>query len=165
MITFGERVLFRPIRSYYGHSNIDFESKVLPGQYVGTQSRNADVLVMTKEGVIRGASIQRRPETDRWLTDDYEELRGPPWKLRPAIIEALEQPLPIDLPQVDRPIVDPRTTIAQAPMRLYIRRRDLEAHGVTLGCEGCESPHRRRCPEGTPTEGGRHRTRESLLKT
>ena len=50
MITFGERVLFRPIRSYYGHSNRDYESKVLLGHYVGTQSRNADVLVMTREG-------------------------------------------------------------------------------------------------------------------
>ena len=164
MITFGERVLFRPIRSYYGHSNNDYESKVLIGHYVGTRSRNADVLVMTKEGVIRGTSIQRRPETDRWLTSDYEELRGLPWRLRPSNREALEQPLPIDLPQVDRPMVDPRTTIMQGPRRLYIRRKDVEAYGVTKGCEGCESLIVGGAQK-THTEECRSRIREEMLKT
>jgi hypothetical protein len=96
-------------------------------------------------------------------SDGYAELRGLPWKLRPEHREALEQPLPIDLPQVDRPMTDPRIG-RPGPRRLYIRRKDLEQHGVTVGCEGCESLINGGA-QRTHTEECRDRIREELLKT
>ena len=63
-VLFGERLFFRPVKTTSRKN--DFESKVAVGCYVGTRGRNADVVVMAEEGVVKGARIHRKPEPDRW---------------------------------------------------------------------------------------------------
>ena len=83
MITYGEKIYFRPIKSYMSDKANDFESKIIVGRYIGTQGRNADVLAITDDGVIRGTSVHRRPEQERWDATDLEKLKGLPWNRRP----------------------------------------------------------------------------------
>ena len=53
----------------------DLGRRVMSGYYVGTHGRNADVLVMTTQGVVKGNTVHRRPETERW---DRSELKHCP---------------------------------------------------------------------------------------
>ena len=44
----------------------DFESKFMEGHFVGINPRNAEILVMTAEGVLRGNTWNRMPVAQRW---------------------------------------------------------------------------------------------------
>ena len=71
----------------------------MSGYYVGTHGRNADVLVMTTQGVVKGNTVHRRPETERWGRSVLKDLKGVPWLLRPREAEDLEHRLYIALPE------------------------------------------------------------------
>ena len=65
MITFGEQIYFRPLDSYRIESEGqrlkgDLGERVMSGHYVGTHGRNADVLVMTTQGIIKGNTVHRK---------------------------------------------------------------------------------------------------------
>ena len=65
MITFGEQVHFRPLDSYRVESDGqrlrgDPGERVMSGHYVGTHGRNADALVMTTQGIIKGNTVHRK---------------------------------------------------------------------------------------------------------
>ena len=138
MITYGEKIYFRPIKSYMSDKANDFESKIIVGRYIGTQGRNADVLAITDDGVIRGTSVHRRPEQERWDTTDLDKLKGLPWNRRPHEREMSELPLPISLPPMELPPVEAKDR-EFAPRRVYIKRTDIEQFGMTVDCPGCEA--------------------------
>ena len=140
LIAFGERVYFRPVRTGNQKKN-DFESKFMEGHYVGTNSRTAELLVMTKHGVVRGISFNRMPEEQRWSNVGFEELKGLPWNMFPREKETLELPLPVPLPEM---MAAPQVVVVVEPAapgrrRLYILKADIERYGVTFGCRGCEA--------------------------
>ena len=66
---------------------------------MGTHGRNADVLVMMTQGVVKGNTVHRRPETERWDRSELKDLRGVPWLLRPREAGDLEHRLYIALPE------------------------------------------------------------------
>ncbi len=134
MIKFGERIFFRPIESHMGHKKNDYMPKVLAGHYVGTQSRNADVLGMTTQGVIRGASVHRRPEPERLDASEVPELKGVPWDPKPEDTQSF-LPLPVALPDME---CEPRQRAAEtAPRKFHITKQDFEDFQITPGCQGC----------------------------
>ena len=45
---------------------------------MGTRVRNADVLVMTTQGVVKGNTVHRRPGTERWDRSELKDLKGVP---------------------------------------------------------------------------------------
>jgi hypothetical protein len=94
MVSFGERIWFRPLDAY----KVDGR-RVMSGHYVGTHGRNADILVMTTQGVIQGNTVHRKPESERWDRSELEEFKGVPWALRPRSAEDLEHRLHITLPE------------------------------------------------------------------
>ena len=98
MVTFGEKVWFRPLKSYTA-GNSDLAQRLGTGVYVGTHGRNGDVLVMTDKGVIKGGSLKRMTVEDRWTKDGLDKLRGTPWKMRPQSIEDIDAAVAIDLPE------------------------------------------------------------------
>ena len=71
----------------------------MSGHYVGTHGRNADVLVMTTQGVIKGNTVHRKPESERWDRSELKDLKGVPWKLRPREAGDLEYRMHITLPE------------------------------------------------------------------
>lgn len=84
MVTFGERIYFRPLDAYKSKDSEierkegDLGRRVLSGHYVGTHGRNADVLVMTTPGVIKGNTIHRKPEAERLGSFRVEGLERSP---------------------------------------------------------------------------------------
>ena len=105
MVLYGEKLLFRPVKSFLGSKNRDLANKVLLGHYIGTDERNADALVMTEYGVIHGIGVHRRPTDERWQTDMFPALKGFPWALCPETGETLPVALPIAVPDVPVPSV------------------------------------------------------------
>ena len=59
MVTFGERVWFRPLKAYVKDRS-DLAAKLDSRVYVGTHGRNGDVMIVTENGVIKGGSVSAR---------------------------------------------------------------------------------------------------------
>ena len=141
-----ERIFFRPLDAYKVDDEATGERRsghlgrrVMSGYYVGTHGRNADVLVMTTQGVVKGNTVHRRPETERWDRSELKDLKGVPWMLCPR--EAGDLGLYIALPGATQ-----RLTPAVrdgGPRQLYVRKKDLEkedgTYDYTPGCKGCEA--------------------------
>ncbi|CAE7358585.1 unnamed protein product [Symbiodinium sp. CCMP2592] len=102
LVSFGEHVLFRPRQPRDGRKH-DLEPRVSMGMFVGVGANN-DVFIMTERGVVKGASIMRRPPADQYK---YENWRAPQEEV--------------------------------VPRNLYVLKSDLERHGYTPLCPGCEA--------------------------
>ena len=136
MVTFGEKVWFRPLKSYTaGESDLAQQLKV--GRYVGTHGRNGDVLIMTPDGVWKGGSVKRTPLESRWDDEDFAKLKGAPWNLRPKAVEDVDSlPVRIELPPAEGRLTPEAITRDGGPRNLYVTRKDVDGK-YTLGCPGC----------------------------
>ena len=122
---FGESILYRP-RANRGGKRNDLAPRVSIGMYVGTGNRNSDVFVMTERGIMKGNSIHRRPPDDQFKHDQFDSLRGLPWRLQ----EREHGGLRIALPDVAAPRERPAVQEV-IPRNLYVTKNDLEKHGHT----------------------------------
>jgi len=94
---------------------------------------------MTKEGVLRGTSIHRMPEPDRWSVAEFDELRGLPWLLRPdrQTRTTMPRPMNVEASEIGAPVqVD--STEPQIRSK-YITRSLIKDFGHTPGCPGCDA--------------------------
>ena len=136
VVTFGERVWFRPLKSYMAGKS-DLEDKLYTGRYVGTHGRNGDVLIMTKDGVLKGGSIKRMSPAERWDASDFESMIGTPWMLRPKTLEDVDSlPVKLELPAAEGRLTPDVSRGEAVPRSLYVKRKDVEGN-YTLGCPGC----------------------------
>ena len=98
------------------------------GRYVGHHGRTGSILVMTADGVRRGAGIRRLSSADRWDPSGWDLLRGLPWEHSAA------RPAGEQLMLEERLVVPPLKEERVAPpqqRRVYIRREDVHKHGAT----------------------------------
>ncbi|CAL1134675.1 unnamed protein product [Cladocopium goreaui] len=133
LVRFGESILYRP-RANRGGKRNDLAPRVSIGMYVGTGNRNSDVFVMTERGIMKGNSIHRHPPDDQFKHDQFDSLRGLPWRLQ----EREHGGLRIALPDVAAPRERPAVQEV-IPRNLYVTKNDLEKHGHTPLCPGCEA--------------------------
>ena len=110
------------------------EARVALGRYIGTASRNADLLVMTPTGVVKGHSLHRRAEIDRWSTEGFSALRGLPWKMSNPVERA--PPNRVDMPALvgEQPNNEEKDF---KPRHLYVLKSDIAKFGYTPCCPGC----------------------------
>ena len=136
MVHYGERIFFRPLKSYLegkGTRKNDLTSKVMSGHYIGTHGRNADVMVLTKDGVLRGTSVHRMAEPDRWSTAEFDQLKGLPWVLRPdkQARTTMLKPMNVETPELGAPVQVART---EPEVRAkYITKVLINQYGHTPG--------------------------------
>ena len=133
-VVFGEQILFKPVGALGKKRSSPLEPRVAMGRYVGTASRNADLLVMTPTGVVKGHSLHRRAEEDRWSKEGFDQLRGLPWKWTNPVERA--PPNRVDMPELvgEQPKPDPKEFRARS---LYVLKSDLAKYGYTTLCPGC----------------------------
>ena len=110
------------------------EARVALGRYIGTASRNADLLVMTPTGVVKGHSLHRRAEIERWSTEGFGALRGLPWKMSNPVERA--PPNRVDMPALvgEQPKGEEKDF---KPRHLYVLKSDIAKFGYTPCCPGC----------------------------
>ena len=96
---------------------------------------------MTTQGVLRGTGFNRRPEDERWTTDDWDKLKGLPWDMVPKASLGREAEVFADKEAVGLPISSaPQGPPAAAPApakERYVLRADIDKFGPTPGCPGC----------------------------
>ena len=102
------------------------------------------MFIMTARGVVKGASVTRHPPADQYKYENWSELRGVPWRLQAREPGQLR----VELPAV---VAQPRRLPQEEviPRNLYVLKSDLERHGFTPLCPGCDAqmcdlPHRSR---------------------
>ena len=86
-------------------------------------------------------AFNRRPEDERWTTDDWDRLKGLPWDMVPRTNAGREAEVFADKEAVGLPISSaPQQPSTAAPARAkerYVLRADIDKFGPTPGCPGC----------------------------
>ena len=109
LVDFGERFMFMPT-AHGGRLN-KLEPKLDFGLFCGTRPRSDEASIMTLDGVKKARTFRRLPEPDRWITDDWEELKGLPWLWKPtrakmpgsSPIPISDAPLPVQVASEKQP--------------------------------------------------------------
>ena len=93
--------------------------------------------------MFRTRTVQRKPEEQRWGLENMEMVGGTPWRTTPEQDkEGDESFMPdivihMEVPQAEN-IERPEARDADViPRRVYLKGKDFEVHGYTLGCKGC----------------------------
>ncbi|CAE7515888.1 unnamed protein product [Symbiodinium natans] len=133
-IVFGEQVMFKPVGSRHKRGSLD--ARVCMGRYVGTASRNADLLIMTSEGISRGHSLHRRPEDEKWPVEGFEVLRGLPWRMSGPQERASPNRVGMPALEGEQPAPQHRDFKAR---NLCVMKSDIELYGYTPQCPGCDA--------------------------
>ena len=146
-VEFGERLLWRVRRA-------GKQEKMNPrwdyGVFVGIRPESGEVLVAVKEGIQVVRSVRRLPVEERWGPANKDMVRHVPWNRSGsdplADGEIPEEVAPKEHGQGDvggGAVGGPKVVVVnmreQAPKEFYIRRKDVEEHGITKGCAGCRT--------------------------
>ena len=123
------------------------------GVFLGREDRTGQVLVGTRERVLRSAKFLRLPEEEQFSAEVLEAIGGPPWDAegrRTAGVDDEEEggALPLSAGGGE----DREETAAGGGTRFYITRRHVAQFGPTPQCPGCRS--------AISKEGSRHHTEE-----
>lgn len=142
-VEFGEKVLWKIKQS---GKLAKMSPKWELGVFVGVRAESGEVWVATPEGIHTVRAVRRLPREKRWGADNRDYIKHVPWNrsgddphadgdmppegapLEPARVEEDEAPRVV--------IVNTRMP---APKEFYIRKRDVELHGITKDCAGCRT--------------------------
>ena len=83
VVPFGEKVMFKEIREGKEHKN-KMMTEWKDGIWLGHTRDSNEVLVGTKDGVVRAYSVIRKPEGERWDAEMLREMRGSPQQPDPS---------------------------------------------------------------------------------
>ena len=134
---FGETVHYMPLKERH-NAVASAEARYKKGIWLGVDERTSERMIATTEGNIVGSrSVKRLPDEEKWDAEAVERITGVPWNHEgvdgaPAVVvfpERTDVVEPLPAPRSEGPI----------PRRLKLRRTDLEAHGFTEGCAGCDT--------------------------
>ena len=137
VVPWGERVWYKKLKD--GGKDNKMDSRWEEGIWLGHMGRSAEVVIGTAEGCVRGWSIRRRPEGERWDIDAINGIKGTPEEPIPG--QGTKKP-----PIVIRLEVNENEGLGaefdfkvEAPKKAYIKRRWYEEHGFQEGCKGCKA--------------------------
>ena len=106
-------------------------------------------------GVKKARTFRRLPELgDRWLVEDWNELKGLPWLWKPSRVK-MPGSSPIPISDAPLPVQVANGKEPPKPRRFHIRKPLIEKYGWTPGCRGCEAALR-----GDPNEPARNHTEQ-----
>ena len=121
----------------------------------------------TKEEVFRTWTVQRKVEEQRWDPKNLELVGGVPSRTSPdkgeVVMPASSMPM-LSEDKIDRPVVQEPEYV---PRRLYIKKTDIETHGMIAGCRKClATSEEERCTlENAARESPKRSTRRRMDET
>ena len=85
-------------------------------------------------------TVRRKPAEERWSVENLRLVTGVPWQPAPG-----DDNVENTMPSLDLPVADPEVEIRRpevrekecVPRRMYLREKNLEEFGRTVGCKGC----------------------------
>ena len=114
------------------------ESRWEDGIWLGIHEASGEHIIGTKDGCLKAKDIKRKPEADRWMLEDVQNMKGTPWEPVPG---HPDRELKSKVVVREEPILPPPEPSDEQPTmrRLYIRKKDIIKYGATVGCEGCRA--------------------------
>lgn len=112
--------------------------------FAGYRSQSGETMVSTSRGVFRTRTIRRVPESMRLGRKILEEFIFVPWKANASADEArhtmLDEVPPVPSDQSEVSMEPPAVAaVADTPRKLYMKTDDVQKHGYTPGCSGCNA--------------------------
>ncbi len=137
VVSFGEKIWCKEIRETKERKN-KFDTEEKEGICIGHSRNTNEVLVGTREGVVRAYSIKRRDEENMWDGELMKSIQGTRQQPDPR---RLGQQVPITV-RFDEPEEAETISVQLAKTQIDVRSiritsQMLETHGYTEGCEGC----------------------------
>ena len=112
------------------------------GLCLGVQDRSDEVLIGTRDGVVKARTVRRLDDVQRRDASLVREMRGTPWEPVPGdpAEDAAVPVAVVPLGQAAMVAELPLGVGVRAPgaaRNLYVRRTDIDRFGATVGCPGC----------------------------
>ena len=101
---------------------------------------SGETIVGTLKGVMRTRTVRRKAAERRWSVENLRLVTGVPWQPAPG-----DDVVENTMPSLELPVADPEVEIRRpevrekeyVPRRIYLREKDFEEFGRTVGCKGC----------------------------
>ena len=97
---------------------------------------------MSESGVIKVKHYKQRPESERWNLEELDKGVGVPWEPIPGRTGIQVKSHFTIIGGGGEDVIKMVESKAIQVRRIYISNKDLEKHGVTIGCRGCEAQNR-----------------------
>ena len=137
VVPFGEKVWFKQIRDQKERKD-KFDSEWREGIWLGHSRNSNEVLVGTKDGVVRAYAIRRQEGGKRWSKELIEQLRGTPQQPDPKK-PGLAIPVRVNFEDYVEEETEEVKEREFEPRRMKITKQMCEDVGYTEGCEGCRT--------------------------
>ena len=136
VVPFGETVWYKLVRETKDRKD-KFNSEWEEGVWLGQVRSSNEIVIGTKDGVVRAYAVRRQDEASRWQGDRIKDIKGTPSQPDPNK-PGLHIPLrvrfdPIVVGVEAEEVVDREA----ASRRERITHKTLEKYGYTEGCDGC----------------------------
>ena len=161
---FLERVLWKrkPVGGPLGKLSLLWRE----GVFLGVKGSTGEYIVGDERGVWRTRTIQRKPVEERWQKSNLDLVVGVPWKKNGDDEKADGEMLKTEVIYMDEGYRERMEMKARdeppIPRRGDIRRTDLEDHGYTANCKGCQAILKGKARQGHSEEC--RKRMEDLLK-
>ncbi len=138
VVRYGEKVWYKEVREGKDRKN-KLDSKVKIGVWIGHARNSNEVLIGTKEGVVRAYTVWRFPEGEQWDADLILNMKGTPQRPDPNK-PGLQIPIRVkfDGPKEDEVRKSEPARRGDERRRLRITPKELQKYGYTDKCEGCK---------------------------
>ena len=135
---FGEHVWYKGLRTK-SELLAKLESEWKEGLWLGHARSSNEILIGTREGVVRAWAIRKKPEGEQWDAGLIKEMKGTPCRPNPNkagnfIPVAINFDTTEDV-EVDGDVRPARTE--GMPRAVYIKGWMMETYGYTEDCSGC----------------------------
>ena len=106
------------------------------GVFLGVKGTTGEVIIGAGDGVYRTSTVQRRPEEDRWRSENIKKIQGVPWRKSEHDPETDgEKMRSRPLSEAEKAAIEQRRAeqedLAGAPKRFAITVKDTQEHGAT----------------------------------
>ena len=145
-VEFGERLLWK-VRTKGRLEKMNPRWRF--GVFVGVKADSGEVWVATDEGLRAVRSVRRLPQEERWAASNRDFIKHVPWNKSGDDPNADgDMPEEVEPPGAagasgDGGVAAPRVVLVNTresmPKEFYIKRNDIEKHGVTKDCAGCRT--------------------------
>ena len=135
---FGEKVWYKELKSKT-EAQDKGETAWAEGLWLGHARSSNEVLIGTRDGVVRAWAVRRRDPQDRWDSKLIQDMKGTPQQPNPNKPGTM---IPIkinfdEMPKHENINLQPART-EDGPRSMFIQGWELKQYGYTEGCKGCE---------------------------
>ena len=163
ILEFGEAVHYKKPKNTIGPGLNKWDSRWGVGIFLGIRTVSGEQYVGTSDGTFKVRTVKRFPPNKRFNIDLLNSIKGTPWDLAgfqvPELpVELQLQPIPADsIPRV----IDLESETEVRDFK--IMKRNLEKHGFTEGCPGCDAA-KNNTQQRPHTTDCRNRMRNAMFK-